>query len=243
MGINDYFCKMKLTIILHCPQCHSTNITRNGNKINKKQNYICKDCKRQFIGDHNLTYKGCHSCIATKIKKMLVRGLGVRDIAYIEGISPFNVLSVLLESAYKIIPRKNHYDNLEVDEFWSYVGSKKNKLWLIYAYDRASKEIVSYVWGKRNLKTALKLRQELLDLGITYSSIFSDNWKSFKIVFSGLNHIVGKGNTVGIEGNNCLLRHRIRRAFRRTCCFSKKLINHLKAFDLAFYYINYATIE
>ncbi|MDR1956966.1 MAG: IS1 family transposase, partial [Treponema sp.] len=46
---------------------------------------------------------------------------------------------------------------------------------------------------------------------------------------------VGKEHTVGIAGNNCRLRHRIRRAFRRTCCFSKKLRNHWKAFDMAFF--------
>ncbi|MDR0303851.1 MAG: IS1 family transposase, partial [Chitinispirillales bacterium] len=39
--------------------------------------------------------------------------------------------------------------------------------------------------------------------------------------------------------NNCRLRHRIRRAFRKTCCFSKKFENHMKAFSLAFFYINY----
>ncbi|MBE0443588.1 IS1 family transposase, partial [Psychrobacter sp. FME13] len=32
---------------------------------------------------------------------------------------------------------------------------------------------------------------------------------------------IGKQHTVGIEGNNCRLRHRLRRAVRKTCCFSK----------------------
>ncbi|WLF85142.1 hypothetical protein L3D26_00770 [Moraxella sp. ZY21109] len=50
---------------------------------------------------------------------------------------------------------------------------------------------------------------------------------------------MGKYYTVGIEGNNNRLRHRIRCIFRRTYCFSKKLLNHLKAFELAFHYINY----
>jgi IS1 family transposase len=115
-------------------------------------------------------------------------------------------------------------------------------LWLIYAYDRESKEIVAYVWGKRNLRTARKLKEKLLEFGISYDVIYSDNWKSFRVVFLGFNHIVGKKNTKGIEGKNCLLRHRVRRAFRRTCCFSKKLLNHIKAFDLAFYYINHRKV-
>ncbi|MDR2176534.1 MAG: IS1 family transposase, partial [Treponema sp.] len=28
----------------------------------------------------------------------------------------------------------------------------------------------------------------------------------------------------------------------RTCCFSKKLFNHRKAFDMAFFYINYGFV-
>ncbi|MDR2775059.1 MAG: IS1 family transposase, partial [Tannerella sp.] len=34
---------------------------KNGRKISKKQNYLCKTCGRQFIGDHALHYKGCPS--------------------------------------------------------------------------------------------------------------------------------------------------------------------------------------
>ncbi|WP_265736159.1 IS1 family transposase, partial [Acinetobacter baumannii] len=50
--------------------------------------------------------------------------------------------------------------------------------------------------------------------------------------------VIGKFFTVGIEGNNCRIRHRIRRGFRRSCNFSKKLENHFKAFDLTFFYLN-----
>ncbi len=42
---------MLVSIKLHCPNCQSTKIVKNGNKKNKKQNYLCKTCKRQFIGD------------------------------------------------------------------------------------------------------------------------------------------------------------------------------------------------
>ncbi|MDR2793384.1 MAG: hypothetical protein LBB61_06930 [Treponema sp.] len=35
------------------------------------------------------------------------------------------------------------------------------------------------------------------------------------------NHDTGKKHTLDIEGNNCRLRRRIRRVFRRTACFSK----------------------
>jgi IS1 family transposase/transposase-like protein len=233
---------MTIKITLYCPDCQSSKIKRNGKKPNQKQNYLCKDCSRQFIGNHALSYKGCHSQLIQKILLMLVRGIGIRDISIIEGISIKKVLSVLVNSNRKITPKQSHYDQLEVDEFWTYVGNKKNRYWLIYAYHRTTGEIVAYVWGKRNFKTANKLRDKILSMGITYDSVCSDNWDSFIAVFQKDNHILGKANTVGIEGNNCRLRLRIRRAFRKTCCFSKILRNHLKAFNLAFFYINFGYV-
>jgi IS1 family transposase/transposase-like protein len=237
-----YFCIIQIKITLYCPDCQSAKVKKNGKKSSKKQNYFCKNCSRQFTGDHALSYKGWHSKLIHKILIMPVRGVGIRDIAEIEGISIKKVLSVPVSSKHTVKPRQSHYDNLEVDEFWTYVGEKANKVRLIYAYHRATGETVAFVWGKRNKKTAKKLRAELLSLGISFDTVYSDDRESFKAAFSTDNHITGKINTVGIEGNNCRLRHRIRRAFRRTCCFSKKLYNHLKAFNLAFFYINFGYV-
>ncbi len=144
----------------------------------------------------------------------------------------------LCKSKKSFQPKQVHYDALEVDEFWTYIGNKGRKLWLIYAYHRATGEIVAWVWGKRNYRTARRLREKLQDMKLSFDMIYTDDWRSFKKVFSHDNHKISKKNTVGIEGNNCRLRHRVRRAFRKTCCFSKKLLNHIKAFRLAFFYIN-----
>jgi IS1 family transposase len=97
---------------------------------------------------------------------------------------------------------------------------------------------VGYVWGKRDLKTAKKLRKRIHRLGISYDRIATDDWNSFLSAFAEDKHDTGKKHTAGIEGNNC----RMRRAFRRTCCFSRKLRNHWKAFAMAFFYINYGFV-
>ena len=89
---------MKIEIIIKCPNCSGLKIVRNGLKSNGKQNYMCKDCARQFIGNHNLTNKGCNSSLAHKIELMIVRGVGIRDIAEIETIRISKVLSVLTKS-------------------------------------------------------------------------------------------------------------------------------------------------
>jgi IS1 family transposase/transposase-like protein len=230
---------MQITIELKCPHCNSPNIVRNGKKSNRAQNYLCKACGKQFISDLERTYRGTLSYIADLVKIMLVRGVGIRDISVILNIRIKKGLKTLMSTKYQIKPARKHYDCLEVDEFWTYVGRKTNKVWLIYAYHRESGEIVSYVWGKRDLKTAKKLKKRLKRLGISYDLIACDEWDSFLTVFGREAELRGKRYTVGIEGNNCRLRHRIRRVFRKTCCFSKKLFNHWKAFSMAFFYINY----
>jgi len=107
---------MTITITLYCPNCQSAKIKKNGKKSCKKQNYFCKNCRRQFIGDHALTYKGCSSTLTQKILFMLVRGIGIRDVSVIEQVSIKKVLSVLVNSNKIITPKQKHYDSLEVDE-------------------------------------------------------------------------------------------------------------------------------
>ena len=115
---------MQITLEIKCPTCLSDSIKKNGIKVDGKQNYQCKDCKRQFIGDHALSYLGCNSGITRKILQLMVRGSGIRDIAEVERISIGKVLRTLTESAYQIQPKQSHYESLEVDEFWTFVEIK-----------------------------------------------------------------------------------------------------------------------
>jgi IS1 family transposase len=72
--------------------------------------------------------------------------------------------------------------------------------------------------------------------------IAMDDWDSFRAAFAEDHHETGKKHTGEIERNTCRLRHRIRRAFLRTCCFSRKRFNHGKASEMAFFYINYGFV-
>jgi IS1 family transposase len=74
------------------------------------------------------------------------------------------------------------------------------------------------------------------------NSLYHKELQKHHSAFREDRHVVGKAHTAGIEGNNCRLRHRVRRVFRRTCCFSKSIINHRKVFDMVFFYINYGFV-
>ena len=47
---------------------------------------------------------------------------------------------------------------LEIDEFYTFIHSKNNKLWLQYVYERETGKMVAFVQGKRDLNTALALK-------------------------------------------------------------------------------------
>jgi transposase-like protein len=118
---------MLINIEITCPRYHSPSITRNGKKSNGTQNYICKDCGRQFASGHEMTYRGCLPRVVSLVKTMLVRGTGIRDTSAVLNISVTKVLKVLESSEYTIKPKKTRYDCLETDEFWTYVGKKKEQ--------------------------------------------------------------------------------------------------------------------
>ena len=82
-------------------------MVRNGIKANGKQLYKCRDCNRQFIADHEKTYKGTISTIVNQIRLMLVRGSGVRDVAVVLCVSIYKVLKTLAETSYDISPKKS----------------------------------------------------------------------------------------------------------------------------------------
>ena len=171
---------------------------------------------------------------------MSAYGNGIRAICSITAYSRDKVQAALKRSHHQITPKQKHYDTLQVDEFHTFVGNKKNKIWLIYAYHAKTSEIVAFVWGKRDLQTALALKQRLKALKVSYERIAGDNWDAFVNAFSDTgDQWVGKQHTKAIEGNNCRIRHRLSRAVRRSCCFFKSMFYHIKSFNIGFQAINH----
>ena len=65
----------------------------------------------------------------SKIRHLMVRDSGIKDIACVEKISKGKVLATLKKCHYQITPKQRQYDCLEVDELWTFVGKKTNKQW------------------------------------------------------------------------------------------------------------------
>ena len=112
----------------------------------------------------------------------------------------------------------------EMDEMWSYVGSKENQRWLWHAMDRATGTVLAYVLGPRKDEVFLDLKNLLEPFGIT--RFYTDDWGAYERHLAPEEHVVGKRNTQRIERKHLTLRTRIKRLIRRTICFSKSTQMH-----------------
>src|SRR5689334_14866762 len=112
-----------------CLHCSSFNLKKNGKTRNKKQKYRCLDCSRQFITDYS--YQGCRPFIRSLILKMTLNGSGIRDISRVLSISTNTVLKLIRQAAEKValLRPPTRAQTVELDEFWSFVGSKQNQRW------------------------------------------------------------------------------------------------------------------
>ena len=123
---------------------------------------------------------------------------------------------------YDVVPY-NQVENVELDEMWSFVQSKKNQRWLWLAVNHDDGEIIAYAFGKRQDEVFLEFQKLLEPLGI--SMFYTDGWSSYDFILDE-NHAVGKQNTQIIERTNLTLRTRVKRLTRKTICFSKSVIMH-----------------
>ena len=118
-----------------CPHCHSAKIVKNGKKTNGQQNYKCKSCTKQFQNQY--FYNACDPNVKELMKRMILRGSGVRAISAVLLVSINAVLRLILRWGKEVTvrPRKKYYRQVQIDEVWSFVGKKERKVWTVRRCD------------------------------------------------------------------------------------------------------------
>ncbi|RZK88296.1 MAG: IS1 family transposase [Hymenobacter sp.] len=119
--------------------------------------------------------------------------------------------------------------DLELDEMWTFVGRRKNKVWLWLAVERATRRIVAWVLGCRGAATARRLWQALPARYQHHTTYYTDEWEAYAKVLPRAAHrpsVKGSGATSIVESLNCSLRQRCGVLVRKSCSFSKLLSMH-----------------
>jgi insertion element IS1 protein InsB len=151
------------------------SIVKNGKTAHRKQRYLCKDCRRQFI--RNYTNLGCIGAVRDLVVPLTINGAGIRDIERVLFLSSNTILKTLRESATRLdepaYPRRVR--DLEMDVFWSFVGAKRRQRRTCYGYDRQRRNVVAFVNERRTDAACRQLLQKLGDCQITRYHM--DNWQ------------------------------------------------------------------
>lgn len=222
--------------VITCPRCSSRNIVKNGRTLQRKQRYLCKDCRRQFIRAY--TNLGCLPEIRDLIIVLTLNGCGVSDLVRALHVSANTILKTLRRAA-AALPEPTpaaRIRTLELDEFWSFVGRKRQQRWTWYAFDRQRRRVAAFVNGRRTDHSAQQLRRKLRRAQVnTYRT---DNWASYRKCLPRRRHYISKKGTRHIERYNLNFRTRLKRLQRRTICYSRSAEMHDAVIKLFIHYSN-----
>jgi insertion element IS1 protein InsB len=130
-------------------------------------------------------------------------------------------------------------DVLELDELWSYVGTKKREVWIWIALCQRTRQVVAWHFGNRSERTCRRLWEKVPQSYKT-SRLYSDFWKAYQAVLPPeLHQACGKeeGQTNHVERFNLTLRQRPPRLVRKTLSFSKSTLMHV--IQLRLFFIQY----
>ena len=219
--IENYNMCSKVSDTKICPSCYSSKIVKNGKTKTKKQQYFCKNCNKRFLDFY--TYQAYRYGINNDIIALTKEGAGIRSTARLLKISPTTLLTRIITIAKKVvqpsIPKGKIY---QVDEIRTYVIRKDKLIWIVYALEKQTKNVVSFNIGRRTNQT---LKKVITSLELSEAEkIITDKLKKYKFLinpeihstkFRGINHI---------ERKNLTLRTHLKRLNRKTICFSKSVV-------------------
>ncbi|MGE6355549.1 IS1 family transposase [Flavobacterium sp. NPDC079362] len=196
-------------------------LIKHGFTSSGKARFKCSKCNKTIVEYY--TSNAYKSNTNKKIIQLTKEGLGIRSTARILKISTTTLLKRIVSIVRKIEqPIISKGKTYEVDELCTYIRHKRNFIWLVYALEKNSKNVVSFNVGKRTNKT---LSHVLDTLKLSEAKmIFTDRLKNYRYLIDEKLHSVKRFGTNHIERKNLTLRTHLKRLNRRTICFSKSLV-------------------
>lgn len=203
----------------NCINCKGKAI-KYGKTANGKQRFCCSVCNKTFLQEYS--YNAYHLPTDTFIVKYIKEGVGIRSIARLLAISTTTVLKRIVSISKTVSkPLISFGKNYEVDEIRTFVKSKNRLIWVVYALQKDTKQVVEFAVGKRTNKTLNKVIGTLLLSNV--KKVYTDKLPNYKTIIPEEIHNTSFRGTNHIERRNLNLRTHLRRLNRRTICYSKSV--------------------
>lgn len=171
-----------------CPSCQSLAFVRNGFNQHGDQNHRCLECGRQFV--LNPQNKIISDETRELIRKLLLERLSLNGICRVTGVSQKWLLSFITQE-YAQIPRNLDIhvppksaglvlERLEADELWSFIGSKKRRVWIWLALDAVTRQVVAVHAGGRSEEDAKAFWAEVPEPYRSGCDVYTDEWEAYR---------------------------------------------------------------
>lgn len=202
---------------MKCKKCNC-ECKKAGKQNGEVQKWYCKICKKYQL--ENYSYKAYEITINEKLIALLKEGCGIRSIARSLFISPTTVIKRIRAISKNITPPTLRYrKEYELDEMRSFIQKKSRLIWIVYAIQRDTREVVTFNIGRRTNKT-LRVVTETLALSNAIK-IYTDKLNSYKTLIEKEVHNTNSRATNYIERNHLTVRTHLKRLNRKSICFSK----------------------
>ena len=201
---------------MNCRYCHGLCI-RKG-KQNQIQVYQCKCCLKYQRQNYKYQSKLIED---QQITQLVKEGCGIRSIGRILTISNSTVIRRILKIG-RLLKRPSPIlvgQTYQVDELFTYIGNKNNRVCIAYSLNPATGEIIDLIVGRRNKTNLMKVISTLLLSDA--KQIVTDKLNIYKeLIPQGIHSTKNRGIN-HIERQNLNLRTHLKRLNRRTICYSK----------------------
>lgn len=203
-----------------CGFCNNFLI-KYGKSAANKVRFKCKFCNKTQV--ENYTYKAYLPNLNNNIIQFTKEGLGIRSTARILKISTTTLLRRIIAIANKIPNQPIYkYKSYEVDEIRTFIRNKEKPIWIVYALERETKQVVNFSIGRRTKRTLQYVTNSLLLSNP--KKVYTDNLVHYKSLLNTTIHNTKPFSTNHIERKNLSLRTHLKRLNRKTICFSRSFI-------------------
>jgi len=132
-----------------------------------------------------------------------------------------------------LVDLDGHWDEVVMDEMWTFVGSKANAMWVWLALSRRNLQIIGFHIGGRSLEDARQLWEQVPAKWRGFL-VFTDAYPVYPQLFANAPHQLCAGtrgerdtserDTSEVEGANNALRQRVSYLARKTSSFARSLL-------------------
>jgi len=191
---------------MNCPRGDSSKIRKLGYQ-DEKQRFKCNECGRVWRASS--TQRGYPTEVKQLCIKMYLSGMGFRGIERVTESHHTTIIDWVREAEAQLTEDEEAGlpEVAELDKLQTFVGSKKNKVWLWTALNHYQSGILAITVGDRSGKTFSKLWE---NWGSKW--YLTDGYCVYANFIDPAKHLVMKQTKMTrVEGENTRLRHYLAR--------------------------------